>query len=164
MEGTDRIGHFPSNFVQCSSAAVATVPVVSSASSVSLAVAVDDFDAPDPAALSFRAGQVLRLVSCDADAEWWQGKIDGPVGMFPRTYVHRVPVDGVPADEWKLFDGRGIVVDSFDGQDQQQLSLKVGQTIDIRGQFRDWLLGKGHTSHTQHTPEACPAFASDSLC
>ena len=47
-----------------------------------------DFVPQDPNAtcLSFRAGQVMRVLNRDPSG-WWYGEVDGKRGWFPSNYV-----------------------------------------------------------------------------
>lgn len=61
-------------------------------------VAVYDFAAANSDELSFRAGDVIELLMTDVPGdmtkEWWQGKLNGRVGIFPRGYAKRTVVGG----------------------------------------------------------------------
>lgn len=53
-------------------------------------LAMHDFEPqePNPTCLSFRAGQVLRVLNRDPSG-WWDGEVDGRRGWFPSNYVHK---------------------------------------------------------------------------
>ncbi|KAG7451016.1 SH3-domain-containing protein [Guyanagaster necrorhizus] len=46
----------------------------------------------DPNDLSFRAGDIIEIVS-EANADWWTGRRNGVEGLFPSNYVERLPPD-----------------------------------------------------------------------
>ncbi|KFQ99909.1 GRB2-related adapter protein [Nipponia nippon] len=46
-----------------------------------------DFSAHDGSQLPFLRGDIIEVLDCP-DPNWWQGKIYGRVGLFPRNYVH----------------------------------------------------------------------------
>ncbi|EOB07151.1 GRB2-related adapter protein, partial [Anas platyrhynchos] len=46
-----------------------------------------DFSAHDSSQLPFYRGDIIEVLDCP-DPNWWQGKIYGRVGLFPRNYVH----------------------------------------------------------------------------
>ncbi|NXL90812.1 GRAP protein, partial [Alectura lathami] len=48
-----------------------------------------DFSAHDSSQLPFYRGDIIEVLDCP-DPNWWQGKIYGRVGLFPRNYVHPV--------------------------------------------------------------------------
>ncbi|NWH28465.1 GRAP protein, partial [Grus americana] len=48
-----------------------------------------DFSAHDGSQLPFLRGDIIEVLDC-ADPNWWQGKIYGRVGFFPRNYVHPI--------------------------------------------------------------------------
>ena len=45
-----------------------------------------DFTAREEGELSFRAGDVVD-VHDSSDEHWWEGALNGQVGIFPGTYV-----------------------------------------------------------------------------
>ncbi|KFP42613.1 GRB2-related adapter protein, partial [Chlamydotis macqueenii] len=48
-----------------------------------------DFSAHDCSQLPFLRGDIIEVLDCP-DPNWWQGKIYGRVGLFPRNYVHPI--------------------------------------------------------------------------
>ncbi|NXS37322.1 GRAP protein, partial [Pomatostomus ruficeps] len=48
-----------------------------------------DFSAPEGSQLRFLRGDIIEVLDCP-DPNWWQGKIYGRVGLFPRSYVHPI--------------------------------------------------------------------------
>ncbi|NXM95260.1 GRAP protein, partial [Sylvia borin] len=48
-----------------------------------------DFSAQDGSQLPFLRGDIIEVLGCP-DPSWWQGKIYGRVGLFPRSYVHPI--------------------------------------------------------------------------
>ncbi|XP_068002628.1 GRB2-related adapter protein isoform X1 [Melanerpes formicivorus] len=46
-----------------------------------------DFSGQDGSQLPFLRGDIIQVLACP-DPRWWQGKIYGRVGLFPRAYVH----------------------------------------------------------------------------
>jgi len=52
------------------------------------ATALYDFEAQSPQELSFKQGEVIVLLECDEEAEWWTGQLpNGHNGSFPASYV-----------------------------------------------------------------------------
>ena len=66
---------------------------------VEFARALYDFSATNPQhELSFKKGDIVAILA-QPQGEWWRGKLkNGPVGFFPRAYVH-------------VLDGKGVDVD-----------------------------------------------------
>ncbi|NXD82236.1 GRAP protein, partial [Halcyon senegalensis] len=48
-----------------------------------------NFSAHDDSQLPFLRGDIIEVLDCP-DPNWWQGKIYGRVGLFPRNYVHPI--------------------------------------------------------------------------
>ncbi|XP_038007688.1 GRB2-related adapter protein isoform X2 [Motacilla alba alba] len=48
-----------------------------------------DFSAQEGSQLPFLRGDIIEVLDCP-DPNWWQGKICGRVGLFPRSYVHPI--------------------------------------------------------------------------
>ncbi|NXG38397.1 GRAP protein, partial [Dromaius novaehollandiae] len=48
-----------------------------------------DFCSRDSSQLPFLRGDIIEVLACP-DPNWWQGKIYGRVGLFPRNYVHPI--------------------------------------------------------------------------
>lgn len=42
--------------------------------------------------LSFVKGVVINVINKD-DPDWWQGEVDGSVGLFPSNYI--VPINDI---------------------------------------------------------------------
>lgn len=45
-----------------------------------------NFSAQEGSQLPFLRGDIIEVLDCP-DPNWWQGKIYGRVGLFPRSYV-----------------------------------------------------------------------------
>ncbi|KIY66556.1 SH3-domain-containing protein [Cylindrobasidium torrendii FP15055 ss-10] len=50
----------------------------------------------DPKDLSFRAGDIIEIVS-ETNPDWWTGRNNGQEGLFPANYVERLPGNPSPA-------------------------------------------------------------------
>ncbi|NWJ11865.1 GRAP protein, partial [Crypturellus undulatus] len=48
-----------------------------------------DFSSHESSQLPFLRGDIIEVLDCP-DPNWWQGKIYGRVGLFPRNYVHPI--------------------------------------------------------------------------
>ncbi|KFQ55626.1 GRB2-related adapter protein, partial [Nestor notabilis] len=48
-----------------------------------------DFSSHDCSQLPFLRGDIIEVLDCP-DPNWWQGKIYGRIGLFPRSYVHPI--------------------------------------------------------------------------
>lgn len=52
--------------------------------------AIWDWASEDHNDLSFNAGDIIEIVQ-ETNADWWTGKSKGKQGLFPATYVERLP-------------------------------------------------------------------------
>jgi len=48
------------------------------------------YNGEDPTDLSFAAGDIIEIVD-ETNADWWTGKANGKQGLFPSTYVVKLP-------------------------------------------------------------------------
>ncbi|NXN11897.1 GRAP protein, partial [Indicator maculatus] len=48
-----------------------------------------DFSGQDDSQLPFLRGDIIEVLDCP-DPSWWQGKVYGRVGLFPRAHVHPI--------------------------------------------------------------------------
>ncbi|NXU43531.1 GRAP protein, partial [Drymodes brunneopygia] len=48
-----------------------------------------DFSAREGVQLPFLRGDIIEVLGCP-DPHWWQGRIYGRVGLFPRSFVHPI--------------------------------------------------------------------------
>ena len=51
-----------------------------------------DFNAEGVDELGFRTGEVIKVTN-KVDDCWWRGQLNGQEGMFPASYVERLPDD-----------------------------------------------------------------------
>lgn len=63
---------------------------------IARAKALWDFPGGAPTDLPMRAGQIIN-VTRKVDANWWEGELDGKVGIFPVPYVQELPAEASPA-------------------------------------------------------------------
>ncbi|KNC47739.1 uncharacterized protein AMSG_03966 [Thecamonas trahens ATCC 50062] len=62
-------------------------------SAVRTATALYDFEGGEPDELPFSAGAIITLRDT-SNAEWWEGELDGWVGLFPVQFVRENPAGG----------------------------------------------------------------------
>lgn len=60
------------------------------AATVTRVRALYDLHSDDPGELSFRRGDVIKVVE-SVYADWWKGSLRGEVGIFPLNYVEPIP-------------------------------------------------------------------------
>jgi len=80
-----------------SSQSGAPIPIAPSGANEQ-AVALYAFEQNEPDDLGFQAGQVIKLLACDEKDDWWQGELDGKVGIFPKAYVKKMDANAAVAE------------------------------------------------------------------
>ncbi|CAH1112689.1 unnamed protein product [Psylliodes chrysocephalus] len=83
------------------------------------------YQSQEPGDLTFNAGEVIGVVKKDGD--WWTGKLNGAVGIFPSNYVQKVDVV-VKTKKPEI----ASVIAPYQSTSPEQLSLARGQLIMIR--------------------------------
>ncbi|GIY04618.1 protein nervous wreck [Caerostris darwini] len=66
---------------------------------ISCCQAIYDYEATCDEELSFYEGQIIKILRkkvCDVDDGWWEGEIDGLVGLFPSLVVEELKESGEP--------------------------------------------------------------------
>nr|XP_045612891.1 protein nervous wreck-like [Procambarus clarkii] len=61
--------------------------------------AMYDYEATCPEEISFSEGQIIRILKRsvhDVDDGWWEGEVDGQLGLFPSLVVEECRSDGEP--------------------------------------------------------------------
>jgi len=82
-------GLFPGNFVEPVQSPVVEQKVQTSVVSEKELkfCAIFDFDAQETNEISFKEGDIITLVEKYDDSEWWKGKFNGKVGLFPSNFT-----------------------------------------------------------------------------
>ncbi|CAL1262749.1 unnamed protein product [Larinioides sclopetarius] len=66
---------------------------------ISVCQAVYDYEATCDEELSFFEGQIIKILRknvCDVDDGWWEGELDGQIGLFPSLVVEELKENGEP--------------------------------------------------------------------
>ncbi|GFU66345.1 protein nervous wreck [Trichonephila clavipes] len=66
---------------------------------ISCCQALYDYEATCDEELSFYEGQIIKILRkkvCDVDDGWWEGELDGQVGLFPSLVVEELKENGEP--------------------------------------------------------------------
>ncbi|GBM92086.1 F-BAR and double SH3 domains protein 2 [Araneus ventricosus] len=66
---------------------------------ISVCQAIYDYEATCDEELSFFEGQIIKILRknvCDVDDGWWEGEIDGQMGLFPSLVVEELKENGEP--------------------------------------------------------------------
>ncbi|XP_055939388.1 protein nervous wreck-like isoform X2 [Argiope bruennichi] len=66
---------------------------------ISVCQAIYDYEATCDEELSFFEGQIIKIIRkkvCDVDDGWWEGELDGQIGLFPSLVVEELKENGEP--------------------------------------------------------------------
>eukprot|EP01104_Vermistella_antarctica_P006549 TRINITY_DN17257_c0_g1_i1.p1 TRINITY_DN17257_c0_g1~~TRINITY_DN17257_c0_g1_i1.p1 ORF type:complete len:366 (-),score=99.27 TRINITY_DN17257_c0_g1_i1:143-1240(-) len=84
--------------------------------------ALYDFIARKPSELSFKKGDVIEVVYQDENAVgWWQGQLNGDLGMFPSNYCEVVDYEGK--------DEEGEEEEEENGEEDDDARLRRANTV-----------------------------------
>lgn len=120
--------------------------------------ALYDFNGTEAGDLTFMTNNVIQLVSCDPEDDWWTGTLNGITGSFPKSYVTppvEIPSDqptstqpiasaaptqtAQPSNDGALFICRAEF--PFEGQEADELTLRVGDILTVYALVEDWYEG-----------------------
>jgi hypothetical protein len=91
LEG-GRMGIFPAKRVRVAPTAAESAAAASAAalaaSHLGCVRALHDFEGRDSSELSFRTGDIIRLLACGDDG-WWRGSFEGREGIFPHNRTEK---------------------------------------------------------------------------
>jgi son of sevenless-like protein len=83
-----------------------------------------DFDASDPSALSFKAGDIIEVYTM-LESGWWDGMLDGRRGWFPSNFVEEMDDEGdeeeSSSSQNEYSHGLGLVGDQMDRERDMQM-------------------------------------------
>ncbi|XP_041363090.1 growth factor receptor-bound protein 2-like [Gigantopelta aegis] len=125
------------------------------------AVASYDFNASEPDELSFKKGDVLKILNMD-DTNWYKSEVNGKTGFVPSPYITLVPspwyvgkierheaeqklLETTAGGKYKHPDGAFLVRNSQTDPDGMSLSVKQGTGVqhfkilrDAQGKYFLW--------------------------
>ena len=119
-----KVGLFPGNYVKIIAPEVIKAEVLY------------DFDATESIELSIKKGDRVVVLHQRDGSSWWEGELNGKVGLFPGNYVKII----VPASEFIYAE----VLYDFDAIEPTELSLKKGDTVVVfqQGDPSSWWKGE----------------------
>ncbi|CAH1165854.1 unnamed protein product [Phyllotreta striolata] len=106
-----------------------------------------DYTAKEPDELTLRKGDVITDV-VKKQGGWWEGTLHDKTGMFPDNFVRSLDKDNAVVlrnqkDVTRIRQCRAVF--SYDRDHEDELSLKVGDIIDITGEEEEgWWRGVLH--------------------
>jgi hypothetical protein len=110
-------------------------------------IALYDYNANDENELSFKINDVITIIEKN-DSGWWQGELNGKIGIFPSTFV-KLEDNSFSSISYKLCQS----LYEYSGQDSEELSMKVGEQFSIVSATEK--AKRYQTQTPQGTEEAC---------
>ncbi|XP_038056964.1 sorbin and SH3 domain-containing protein 1 homolog [Patiria miniata] len=169
-----RTGIFPANHVKViEDLPVKSLTVGSSNISGPRCTAKFDYDSTNPEDLTFKAGDVIKLVE-DMGSQWLKGRLGSKTGIFPESFVDITEALPAKTSSTVMNGNSGNVVKAmfdFSAAESNEISFKAGDKITILSQVSsDWLhgeLGSGlrgnlPSTFVDHIPANLPSFTADS--
>lgn len=120
------------------------------------AIAKHDFNATADDELSFRKGQVLKVLNMEDDMNWYRAELDAKEGLIPSNYIEMKKHDWyygriTRADAEKLlmnkYEGAFLIRVSESSPGDFSLSVKCGDAVqhfkvlrDTQGKFFLWVV------------------------
>jgi len=108
------------------------------------ATALYDYSSTEPDDLCFKADDIIYLVSCRPEDEWWLGIIGDKQGNFPRDYVRRNEVDGKKRVQ-AMYD--------FTGQAEDELTFRQDDILTVYREVDEWYEGCDTTGRVGMFPK-----------
>lgn len=122
-------------------AAAAAAP--SAAPVKQLVRALYNYDATEDSELSFKANEKLVVIQKD-DSGWWQGELNGRVGMFPSNFVEIIDPNAPAKDapqEQKELGGQCKVLYDYNADSDSELTIKEGELLTVESEDEGWFFG-----------------------
>jgi uncharacterized membrane-anchored protein YhcB (DUF1043 family) len=131
--------------VAAAAPAVATTAAASTAAGASAmrqqVRALYNYDATEESELSFKANDRLVVLQKD-DSGWWQGELNGRVGMFPSNFVEVVdPNAATNSSEQKELGGQCKVLYDYNADSDSELTIKEGEVLTVESEDEGWFFG-----------------------
>lgn len=97
-------------------------------------IALYDYNANDENELSFKINDVITIIEKN-DSGWWQGELNGKIGIFPSTFV-KLEDNSFSSISYKLCQS----LYEYSGQDSEELSMKVGEQFSIVSEIEGFFI------------------------
>ncbi|XP_055330032.1 growth factor receptor-bound protein 2-like isoform X2 [Paramacrobiotus metropolitanus] len=121
------------------------------------AIAKHDFNATADDELSFRRGQLLKVLNMDDDQNWYRAELEGREGLIPSNYIEMKPhewymgrlsrADAARLLKKQAHDGAFLIRASESSPGDFSLSVKCGEDAqhfkvlrDTQGKFFLWVV------------------------
>lgn len=93
-----------------------------------------DFEASDPSALSFRAGDLIEVYTM-LESGWWDGMLGDQRGWFPSNFVEEVDYEGSVSEDphGSSLDHHGLVGDELDRERDKRMLEREDFGPPLRG-------------------------------
>ena len=141
LKNPSQQGYFPKSYIKITQEGAKTsekssTPLGSPGQNGEWYVALWAFDAVEPTDLSIKPGDRIWVI--DQQEQWWKGVLNGQTGIFPATYVEKVPAgnesksSNASTTVEPTKDSMAKALANFDATGDNQMSLKAGDLIKIR--------------------------------
>jgi len=104
--------------------------------------ALYNYDATEESELSFKANERLVVLQKD-DSGWWQGELNGRVGMFPSNFVEVVDPNAPATNggDQKEHGGQCKVLYDYNADSDSELTIKEGELLTVESEDEGWFFG-----------------------
>jgi hypothetical protein len=146
-----RGGNTPVAVGGVASRAVAAPPAIRG---VSKCRGLYDYQASDPNELSFKAGEIITVLQKDPSG-WWQGELNGRIGVFPSVeWVEELsdeaPVAVAPVPTVAVKRCRALF--EYPAENEYELSIYPGDIISVDNNEDGWFTGTNQRGQTGRYP------------
>lgn len=140
LESTPVNGNAPQSTSTASTANV-TGTSTGTTSLRQLVRALYNYDATEDSELSFKANEKLIVLQKD-DSGWWQGELNGRVGMFPSNFVEVIDPNAPQKNpDHKELVGQVKVLYDYTADSDSELTIKEGELLTVESEDEGWYFG-----------------------
>lgn len=119
---------------------VSSVAPPSPAQNRMLVRALYNYDATEGNELTFKANDRISVLQRD-DSGWWQGEINGKVGMFPSNFVEPIDPNAPSAPTVAKEGSQCKVLYDYNADSDSELTIKEGERLTIESEDEGWFFG-----------------------
>eukprot|EP00005_Dracoamoeba_jomungandri_P002916 CAMPEP_0174255746 /NCGR_PEP_ID=MMETSP0439-20130205/5054_1 /TAXON_ID=0 /ORGANISM="Stereomyxa ramosa, Strain Chinc5" /LENGTH=529 /DNA_ID=CAMNT_0015338067 /DNA_START=28 /DNA_END=1617 /DNA_ORIENTATION=+ len=126
--------------------AVQPDPVVNEALQESQVRALYNYTGVEDTELSFQEGDLITVTYKD-ESGWWEGELNGVVGVFPSNHVQEVGAEDEYYDDYYEDWEKCKAIYEYKAEDEDELSIAVGDIMTIEDEDDEgWYYGTQESS------------------